>query len=55
LIRGKIELIDNLADPLLNPIKLGLPPEKIGADVSPFLAIIFFLLIHRLIIFLLGG
>ncbi|HVN67447.1 MAG TPA: YggT family protein [Candidatus Sulfotelmatobacter sp.] len=29
-----------LTDPLLNTIKLGLPPAKIGYDVSPFVGLI---------------
>jgi uncharacterized protein YggT (Ycf19 family) len=34
-------------DWLLNPIRAGLPPEKIGYDVSPYLAIILLYLIQR--------
>lgn len=49
-------LISGLTDPLLNPIRLGLPPEKIGMDVSPFVGIILaWLLQHFIINYLLGG
>jgi uncharacterized protein YggT (Ycf19 family) len=34
-------------DWLLNPIRAGLPPEKIGMDVSPYVAIILLYLIQR--------
>jgi uncharacterized protein YggT (Ycf19 family) len=34
-------------DWLLNPIRAGLPPEKIGMDVSPYVAIILLYLIEK--------
>ena len=34
-------------DWLLNPIRAGLPPEKIGYDVSPYVAIIVLYLVQR--------
>lgn len=34
-------------DWLLNPIRAGLPPEKIGMDVSPYVAIVLLYLIQR--------
>jgi len=37
-------------DWFLNPIRAGLPPEKIGYDVSPYVAIILLYLVERLII-----
>jgi YggT family protein len=45
-----------LTDPLLRPLRLGLPPEKIGFDVSPFAGIILLWLVQGFIIhFILGG
>jgi YggT family protein len=44
-----------LTDPLLSVIRLGLPPEKIGVDASPFVAIIFLWVLQRVIIGILGG
>lgn len=34
-------------DWLLGPIRAGLPPEKIGMDVSPYVAIILLYLVQR--------
>jgi len=34
-------------DWLLNPIRAGLPPEKIGMDVSPYVIIILLYLVQR--------
>ena len=39
-----------LTDPALNVIRMGLPPEKIGLDVSPFVLIILFWVVHRVIL-----
>jgi len=55
LTRERIELVDKLTDPVLNPIKLGLPPEKIGMDVSPFIAIIIFWLVQKGLLLVLGS
>ncbi len=55
LTRGRIGSIDRLTDPFLNPIRLGLPPEKIGADVSPFAAIIILFLAQKFLTYLLTG
>mgnify|MGYP002813942624 CR=1 FL=1 len=55
LTRERIELVDKLTDPILNPIKLGLPPEKIGMDASPFIAIILFWLIQKGLMLVLGS
>jgi YggT family protein len=44
-----------LTDPLLNTIKLGLPPAKIGYDVSPFIGLILVCLLQGFITrFILG-
>ncbi len=48
-------LLYRLTDPLCVPIQQGLPPEKIGMDVSPAVAIILLWLVQRLVLFLLGG
>ena len=40
-------LLSRLTDPLLNPIRQGLPPQKIGMDVSPAVAIILFWLAQK--------
>jgi len=39
-------------DWLLNPIRAGLPPEKIGMDVSPYVALILVYLVQRVIFLL---
>jgi len=41
-------------DPVLNPIRRGLPPMRIGIDASPFVAIILLWLLQQLIIKLLS-
>jgi uncharacterized protein YggT (Ycf19 family) len=38
-------------DWLLGPIRAGLPPQKIGMDVSPYVAIILLYLFKRLFFF----
>jgi YggT family protein len=50
-----IQPVYRVTDPVLNPIRAGLPPMKIGFDVSPFIAIFLFWLLQRLIVYLLGG
>jgi len=42
-------------DPCLNPIRLGLPPARIGMDVSPFVLIVLLWLAQRVLLLLLGG
>ncbi|MFH1362356.1 MAG: YggT family protein [bacterium] len=42
--------IASLTDPMLKPIRLALPPQRLGLDVSPFIAIIFAWLVQRLIL-----
>lgn len=49
-----IKAVYQLTDPVLDPIRIALPPLKIGYDVSPFLALIFCWLLQRLMILLLG-
>jgi len=44
-----------VTDPLINPIKAGLPPQKFGMDVSPFILIFLLWLIQKLLLFFLGG
>ena len=46
---------NSLTDPLLNPIRLGLPPAWIGMDVSPFVLLILLWLVQKGIIFVLTG
>jgi len=42
-------------DPYLNPIRAGLPPFRIGIDVSPFIGIFLLWLVQRIILYLIGG
>lgn len=42
-----------VTEPVLDPIRRGLPPMRIGIDASPFLAIILLWLLQQLIIKLL--
>lgn len=39
-----------LPEPVLSVIRMGLPPERIGSDVSPYIAIILFWLVHQVIL-----
>lgn len=39
-----------LTDPLLSVVRIGLPPGRIGMDVSPFVAIILLWLVHQVIL-----
>lgn len=39
-----------LTDPVLSVIKAGLPPARIGMDVSPFIVIILVWIVHQLIL-----
>ena len=50
----KIVWLHRLTDPVLNPIRAGLPPQKIGLDVSPFVAIILLWLAQKTIVFFLA-
>ncbi len=50
-----IKPVYDLTEPLLLPVRQGLPPAVFGYDVSPFLIILFLALVHRLILYFLGG
>lgn len=51
-----IRPVYDLTDPVLNPIRVALPPQKIGFDVSPFVGIILFWLLQGFVVnYLLGG
>jgi uncharacterized protein YggT (Ycf19 family) len=53
---GIMGLLRRLTDPLLVTIRLGLPPDKIGFDFSPFAGIIIIWLLRGFIIhYILGG
>lgn len=39
-----------ICEPLVAPIKLGLPPDKIGFDVAPFVLIILLWLVQQLLL-----
>ena len=39
-----------VTDPALSVIRLGLPPERIGMDVSPFIMIILLWVVHQVIL-----
>jgi len=45
----------DLTDPVLVPIRQGLPPTRIGIDAAPFLVILVLYLLQRIIWYLLGG
>jgi len=47
--------IYDLTDPILIPIRQGLPPMRIGFDVSPFIVILLLSLLQRLVLYVLGG
>jgi len=42
-----------LTEPVVSVIRNGLPPERIGMDVSPFVAIILLWLVHQVILYFL--
>ena len=51
-----IRMINAVTGVALGPIRLGLPPEKIGFDVAPFIAIILGWFLQRfLVYFILKG
>lgn len=39
-----------LTEPVLLPIRKGLPPARIGMDVSPFVIIILFWIMHQVVL-----
>ncbi|MDD5382578.1 MAG: YggT family protein [Candidatus Margulisbacteria bacterium] len=44
-----------LTEPVLSVIRLGLPPLRIGMDVSPFIVIVLLWVVQRVIVGLLAG
>ena len=54
LPEGKIKYLASplliVTDPFLSVIRKGLPPLRIGMDVSPFIAIILLWILHRVIL-----
>ena len=46
----KIKLVTQLTDPVLNVVRLGLPPSRLGMDVSPFVIMMVLLILQRLIV-----
>lgn len=44
-----------ITEPLLRPVRAGLPPQKIGMDVSPFILIFFLWLAQKIIGKMLGA
>ena len=49
-----IAFIYSSTDPILSPIKNGLPPMKIGMDVSPFIAIVLLWLCEQIFLTILS-
>jgi YggT family protein len=45
-----INPIYQLTEPFLRVIRMGLPPARIGMDVSPFIAIILLWVVHQVIL-----
>ncbi|HTY12722.1 MAG TPA: YggT family protein [Candidatus Omnitrophota bacterium] len=50
-----IKQVYDLTEPVLLPVRQGLPPSVFGYDVSPFLIILFLAIVQRLILYILGG
>lgn len=50
-----VRAIYQITDPVLNPLRQGLPPLRIGFDVSPFILLLFLYILQRLILYMLGG
>lgn len=48
-----VRIVYLLTEPLLSIIRMGLPPLRIGMDVSPFIMIILLWVLHRVILMLL--
>ena len=46
----RLRFLYTLTDWLLGPIRAGLPPEKLGYDVSPYVAIVLLYLIQRFLL-----
>ena len=49
-----INPVYRVTDPYLNPIRAGLPPLRIGIDVSPFVGIILLWLAQKIILYFIG-
>jgi YggT family protein len=41
------DFLYSLTEPLLRPIRMGLPPRRIGMDVSPYVGIILLWILQR--------
>lgn len=50
-----IKPVYDLTDPVLVPVRQGLPPGRIGFDASPFIVILLLALLQRIILYLIGG
>jgi YggT family protein len=46
----RVSWIYSATDPVLQPIRRGLPPMKIGMDASPFVAIVLLWVIQKIIV-----
>ncbi len=44
---GWLQPVYAATDWLLNPVRAGLPPEKLGMDVSPYVVIILLFLVQK--------
>ena len=45
-----IAFVYEVTDPILQPIRRGLPPMKIGIDASPFVAIVLLWILQQIIL-----
>jgi YggT family protein len=45
-----IKPVYDATEPVLSPIRKGLPPSKIGIDASPFIAIVIFYLLQQILL-----
>jgi len=48
-----IAFVCNVTDPILLPLRKGLPPMRIGLDASPFVAIVLLWILQQIIVSLL--
>jgi len=53
--RIRIGLVQQATEPLLRVIRMGLPPLRMGMDVSPFIAIILLWILQRVLLNLLSN
>lgn len=51
---NKASLVYNLTEPFLRIIRMGLPPLRIGMDVSPFVVMILLWVLQKIILGLLA-